>query len=165
VCICIFYWLVLYPSGKLVATAGSMEFTINYKLRINGAVTWLLKHCLLCENSLMNEQVITRQRPTTTIEELLGVVFSMWSRKGINVVGCHCLVTTSDAKDNSVFVAVICRMCRLVRMLLLFVVMNYKGSVNPVTNPNPISSHLHVTLFSKWWINKSNMSTIKIYKI
>jgi hypothetical protein len=34
-CICIFYWLVLYLSGKLVAIAGSMEFTINYSYNYN----------------------------------------------------------------------------------------------------------------------------------
>jgi hypothetical protein len=42
----------------------------------------------------------------------------------------------------AVFV-VICRVCRLVRLLQSFVVTSYKHQINPVINPNP-SLHQHV---------------------
>jgi hypothetical protein len=64
-----------------------------------------------------NEQrAIARQRPATAIKELLGVVFSMWSGGGIYIVWYHCLATTSEDKDDSVFAAVIRKMCRLARV-------------------------------------------------
>jgi hypothetical protein len=42
-------------------------------------LTWLLKHCPLHGNGSINKRAITIQRPMTTIEELLGAVFSMRS--------------------------------------------------------------------------------------
>jgi hypothetical protein len=39
-----------------------------------------------------------------------------------------------------VFAAVICGVCRFLKLLYLPVVKSYKGSVNLVTNPNPVSS-------------------------
>jgi hypothetical protein len=40
---------------------------------------------------------------------------------------------------------VICRVCRLVSVLQLFVVTSHKRSRNPVINPNPVSGHYYVT--------------------
>jgi hypothetical protein len=43
---------------------------------------------------------------------------------------------------------VICRVCKLVRLLELLVVTSYKCSVNPIINPNPVSSHYIVTIYT-----------------
>jgi hypothetical protein len=45
------------------------------------------------------------------------------------------------AQECVLVFVVICRMCKSVRLLQLFVVTNYKRSVNPIINPNPVSSH------------------------
>jgi hypothetical protein len=45
-----------------------------------------------------------------------------------------------------------------VRALQLLVVMIYKCSINPVTNPNPESSHYHMTLLClEFYINLGNI--------
>jgi hypothetical protein len=53
------------------------------------------------------------------------------------------LVKTEDL----MFAVVICKVCRLAIVLKLFIVMSYKCSINPVNNPNPVSSHKHVTIY------------------
>jgi hypothetical protein len=47
--------------------------------------------------------------------------------------------TTSEDLEDSAFAAVICRMCRLVKVLHLFVVKSYKLSINPIVNPSLVS--------------------------
>jgi hypothetical protein len=48
---------------------------------------------------------------------------------------------TSEDLEDLVFAILICGVCRLVKELQLFVVMNCKHSVNSVINPNPMCSH------------------------
>jgi hypothetical protein len=42
-------------------------------------VVRLLEHCPLHGNGLISRWAITRQWPATTLEELLGAMFSVWS--------------------------------------------------------------------------------------
>jgi hypothetical protein len=61
-------------------------------------------------------------------------------------VGSHCLAMTSEqAEDFMCPVAVvISRVCKLARLLQLFVVTSNKHSkhsINPDINPNPMSNH------------------------
>jgi hypothetical protein len=48
--------------------------------------------------------------------------------------------TTSEDIEDLMFEAVICRVCRLVKVLQLFLVTSCMCSVNPITNPNPVSN-------------------------
>jgi hypothetical protein len=43
--------------------------------------------------------------------------------------------------DALMFGVVIFSVCRSVKLLQLHVVMNYKFSINPITNQNTVSSH------------------------
>jgi hypothetical protein len=52
-----------------------------------------------------------------------------------DIVGsCYQVMTSED-------VAVVFYVCRFPIALQLFVVMTYKCSINPITNPSPVSSH------------------------
>jgi hypothetical protein len=53
----------------------------------------------------------------------------------------HYQAMISDNIEDIVFALVICRVCRLVDMLQLFVVTSCKCSVNPIISLNPVSTH------------------------
>jgi hypothetical protein len=63
---------------------------------------------------------------------------------------CYYMTTGKDAADweNLVCTVAICKAYKLVRLLELLVVTSYKHPINSVTNPNPMSAHYHVTVFS-----------------
>jgi hypothetical protein len=60
-------------------------------------------------------------------------------------VGHCCQATTREDMEDLVFIVVICRMCRLV----ISVIMSYERLINPITNPDPLSSHLHLTVLAQ----------------
>jgi hypothetical protein len=64
------------------------------------------------------------------------------------VSSCY-LATTSKQTEDFIcaVVVVICRVCDSVKLLHLFVVMSYKFSINPIINPNPMSSYLYMTIY------------------
>lgn len=85
-------------------------------------------------------------------------VVSSWqiavkSQHSQSMVGCEhrcrrifairscCQVLTSENRTDLVCAIVIYSMCRLVRMLWLFVISSHKHSVNPVIKPTPVSGH------------------------
>jgi hypothetical protein len=47
----------------------------------------------------------------------------------------------ATTSEDLVLAVVVCRVFRLVKMLQLFVVTSYKPSVNPIIDPDPVSSH------------------------
>jgi hypothetical protein len=49
--------------------------------------------------------------------------------------------TTSEAAEDLMFAAVICRVCRLGKLLKLFVVTSYKRSIHSIINAKPVSGH------------------------
>jgi hypothetical protein len=57
-----------------------------------------------------------------------------------NVRCCYQAMTSKD-KEGLVFTAVICRVCRLVKVLQLLVVMSHKRAINSIINPTPVCSH------------------------
>jgi hypothetical protein len=59
----------------------SLEFEVHdiFLLYVLHIVTRLLKRCPLHGNGSINKQAVTRQQLATTIKELLGAVFSVWS--------------------------------------------------------------------------------------
>jgi hypothetical protein len=68
------------------------------------------------------------------------------------ILGCNvrCQYRTTINEDigeweDLVFVVVICRVCRSVKMLWLLIVKSYKHSINPVISQNPVSSHWLMT--------------------
>jgi hypothetical protein len=57
-------------------------------------------------------------------------------------VSSRYLAMTSEQTENFMCaVVVVYIVCKPVRLLQLFVVMSHKHSINPIMNPNPVSSH------------------------
>jgi hypothetical protein len=46
-----------------------------------------------------------------------------------------------------VAVAMMCRVWSSVKLVQLYVVTGYKSPINPIINPNPVTSHKHVTIY------------------
>jgi hypothetical protein len=108
---------------------------------------------------LGNGGVSTFPTQHATIEELLEAMFSVGPLPRLATASSYlpdrqtfqsvlsCIVSgrylsaTSGQTENVCAVVVIYRMCKLVRLLEVFVVTSYKSSVNPVINPNHVSSH------------------------
>jgi hypothetical protein len=77
-------------------------------------------------------------------EQLQLVAGREYGSGGISIVGSCYQATTGEDRTNwedLVCAVVICRICRLVSVLLLFVVTSYKRSKSSIINPNPMSSH------------------------
>jgi hypothetical protein len=63
----------------------------------------------------------------------------------------HQATTDDDTADweDLVHVGMNCRVCELGIVLQLLVVTICKCSINPITNPNPVYSHLYTLQFLK----------------
>jgi hypothetical protein len=64
---------------------------------------------------------------------------STWAEE--NIVGIRYQSTTSEDTDNLVRAIIGSENCELARSLWLRVVMIYKCPINPIANPNSVSSH------------------------
>jgi ribosomal protein L37AE/L43A len=66
--------------------------------------------------------------------------------RGTSAVGSRYQATTGEhtaSCEELVRAVANCRVCELAIALQLLVVMVWKCSVNPITNPNPVYSHTH----------------------
>jgi hypothetical protein len=59
----------------------------------------------------------------------------------ITVVGSHYLATHGEDREALMFRVVICRDSKPLKLLQLAVVTSYNCSINPIINPNPVSSY------------------------
>jgi hypothetical protein len=104
------------------------------------------KQCFLCSpcwgytvGAIKASQSVAAMRSCETVASWSGHKYGRW---GIYIVGSHYRATTSEGMEDFVYCStVICRVCRSVKLLHLPVATSYKFSINPINNPNPMSSH------------------------
>jgi hypothetical protein len=75
---------------------------------------------------------------------LVGIIREHGS-KGISIVRSRCLAANSEGvidREDIACAVVVCKVCRIVRVLKLSVVTSHKHSVTPVFRRNPEPSHV-----------------------
>jgi hypothetical protein len=60
----------------------------------------------------------------------------------VPIVGSYSIAMPSEDVEGLARAVVRCKVCELVKLLLVLVVMSCKSPINAITNPYPIYSHL-----------------------